>query len=495
MFLKYSQEFNKKELKKKIRIFSILTGFFNYSKANTLITSVGQPKAKTYDQSRFYIWGKFFPNIIFKEDFGSNFWTWVSSLKLRNFQPNILNEKKEFLFYNTKFFFWSELFYDLIPQELRKNWLGDFSMFSDSSSLKWISEFQEKPKIFTAEKRQKLIFEKLMNWEKFPFYTILSKISRRISTFTKKYQDYSKLSFFHNFSESKSYNYRFLFNLLEGNKFLQSNFINSPQKKKKNMVEIFSSYLNGLNEFYKEKSTKFYEVCQRFTEEAIYFRASHAGILSRLKDWDFEKLKIFWVYLSDLSSDIYKIVLRSRRKPHLVFKGKNNRFRFPLTYLLNKEDYVLNAYHIIDQVNEMKRVENLRKILKQKDSIKKRIGEGGFLIDFLFKSKKNQLYYFSWFNNKKRFRVLKTMRRHSKYLLGLFFSKRLATLRSFIFNSLLKLGWKFKKRIKRTFFLTEIHPVFKDTLTKEAKLWTAFSAYDISNSWNSKFKTLTYLED
>ena len=494
MFFKYSSELNKKKLKKKIRIFSILTGFFNYSKANTLITAIGQPKAKSYDQSRLNMWGKFLPNIIFKEDFGSNFWTWISLQKIRNFSLNILNEKEEVLFYNSKFFFWSELYYDLIPQELKKIWLGEFSTFSDSSSLKWILEEKEKPKIYFAEKRQKKILEVLMDWEKFPFYTILSKIARRISLFSKKSQDYSKLSFFHHFSESKSYNYKFLFNLLEENSFLQSNFSNTPQIKSKNMTKIFNNYLKGLNEFYKEKSTKVYEVCQRFTEEALYFRTSHKGILGSIKDWDFEKLKIFWVYLSDLSSEIYKKVLRSRKKPHLVFRGKNNRFRFPLMSLLQKEPYMLRAYHIIDQANEMRRVENLKKILNLKESVKKRIGEGGFLIDFLFKSKKSQLYHFSWFN-KKRVEVIKKMRKYSRYLLGLFFSKRLATLRSFIFNTLLKLGRLFKIRIKRSSYLSRFHPVFKQTLEKEAKLWTAFSAYDLSSSSHSKFKTLGYIDE
>ena len=493
MFLKYSEELNKKELKKKIRIFSILTGFFNYSKANTLITSIGEYKAKTYDQSRFYIWGKFFPTLKFKEDFGSNFWTWVASLKIRNFSPNILNEKEEVLFYNSKFFFWKELYYDLIPRELKKTWIGEFLTFSDSSSLKWMLEEEEKSKILFAKKRQKLVLEVLMDWEKFPFYTVLSKIARRIFLFTKKSQDYSKLSFFHHFSESKSYNYRFLFNLFEGNSFLQSNLANAPQIKKKNMIKIFNNYLNGLNDFYKEKSTKLYEVSQRFTEEALYFRTTHKGILGTIKDWNFEKLKIFWVYLADLSSYIYKKVLRSRRKPHLLFQGKRNRFRFSLMSLLKKKQYMLQAYHFIDLVNEMKRVENLKKKLNLKAGIKKKIDQGGFLIDFLYKSKKNQLYYFSWFN-KKRNVVLKNMKRYSKRLLGLFFSKRLATLRSFIFNTLLKLGWRFKIRIKKSSYLAQVHPFFEKTLQKEAKLWTAFATYDISSSWHSKFKTLSYLE-
>jgi len=63
--------------------------------------------------------------------------------------------------------------------------------------------------------------------------------------------------------------------------------------------------------------------------------------------------------------------------------------------LFQKEPHILRAYHIIDQANEMRRVENLKKKSNLKESINKRIGEAGFLIDYLYKSKKSKLYHFS----------------------------------------------------------------------------------------------------
>jgi len=200
---------------------------------------------------------------------------------------------------------------------------------------------------------------------------------------------------------------------------------------------------------------------------------------------------MYIVYLSDLPTLIYEEALRSGSQPPSLLK-REKRFSISLLSLLKKREEMLSCYHLIQQANEMRKVNIDKKYLTE--TFEERITSGGFLIDELFKKNKNLLYRFSWFN-KKRKKVLTTIRKASKKLLAYFFSKRLATLRSFIFNSLLRFGWKFKMRIKKSSYLTEIHPFFEEKLKTEAALWLAFASYDISNSWNSEFKTLSYIDD